>query len=461
MRLKNLAKFTDFEMEFDGRITRLVGMNGSGKTTIGLTAIWAGLKGIAEKSSGGQLVGERFRFIGSKKMSADIELDLVDEKMNGAVITIKNHITKNTNKITFEAPAGYKIDTLWLDNLLNVAFISAKHFGSLDSKEQALLLGINTEKIDAEIVELKTEYTVLNREFKSFGEIKKVPVCERVEVARLVLEKSGIRDKLNAIYLKNKAANDVLRKKQKDDQAASDEKIRLFNAEQTVLDSNIEKAKECLRVLASLGYKGSDVSRFVLSLGEAQELKKFEVLPDPTLIQEVPDDAPVQEIDKKISEATAINEQALTYESYLKQIQKKNDANTRMLKNKEAQEIKETERLDYIKTFQFGFDGLEVGEKGELLLSGRPVKEPYFSKGELEIIVAKLYSSINPMFKVRFIDDFELIDEDNQKKILDFLFENGFQVVTAEVGKQSKGDNCIVLRECQISNGEPKKTELI
>ena len=127
LKMDNFAKFTDFEIEYDGKITHLIGLNGSGKTTIGLTAIWACLKGIAEKSTNGQLIGKRYRFIGDNKKTADIELTLFDEEKNAEII-IKNKISKDNNKITFHAPEGYKIDDVWVKNLFSVAFVSAKNF---------------------------------------------------------------------------------------------------------------------------------------------------------------------------------------------------------------------------------------------------------------------------------------------------------------------------------------------
>jgi predicted ATP-binding protein involved in virulence len=106
LKLKNFAKFTDFEIEFNENITRLVGFNGSGKTTIGLTAIWAGLKGIAEKSKD-SLFGERFRFIGPGKASSDIEIILKDEIKN-VEIKVKNHITNQTNCYYFKRMLYFK-----------------------------------------------------------------------------------------------------------------------------------------------------------------------------------------------------------------------------------------------------------------------------------------------------------------------------------------------------------------
>ena len=145
LKIKNFAEFTDFECEFDKDITHLVGTNGSGKTTVGLTSIWACLKGIAEKTKDG-LVGERFRFIGKSGKSSDIELTVYDEKTKSEVV-IKNHITPAGNKITCQPVQ----DDKWLFDLLNVAFLSAKNFSEVDSKKQALLLGVDTSEYDQKI----------------------------------------------------------------------------------------------------------------------------------------------------------------------------------------------------------------------------------------------------------------------------------------------------------------------
>jgi len=96
-----------------------------------------------------------------------------------------------------------------------------------------------------------------------------------------------------------------------------------------------------------------------------------------------------------------------------------------------------------------------------LLLKDRPIREPYFSRSELEMIVARFHSSLSPELKVRFIDDFELFDEENQQKMIDNLLAAGFQVITAEVGNKAINKNTILLRECKIvKNYSKKKQEL-
>jgi disulfide oxidoreductase YuzD len=118
------------------------------------------------------------------------------------------------------------------------------------------------------------------------------------------------------------------------------------------------------------------------------------------------------------------------------------------------------ERLERITAHKFPFSGLTVDDEGGLLLNGRPINQNTFSKAELELIVARLYSSLNPEFKVRFIDDFESLDEDNQKKLVDDLLAEGYQLITAEPGKKAVKPNTILLKECKVVESyetEPKR----
>ena len=45
IKLKNFGKVVNMEIELDDHVTRLVWLNGAGKTTIGLTSLWLALKG--------------------------------------------------------------------------------------------------------------------------------------------------------------------------------------------------------------------------------------------------------------------------------------------------------------------------------------------------------------------------------------------------------------------------------
>ncbi|KKN76965.1 hypothetical protein LCGC14_0364570 [marine sediment metagenome] len=412
LKLENFGKFDHFECVFGKEVTRLVGINGSGKTTVGLTGVWATIKGIAERASTGQLVGERFRFIGRNRATSDLEINLVDEK-NGLEIVIKNHLSKQSNQIEFDCIKGALPDD-WVHDFLNIAFLSAKNFTQLSGKEQALLLGIDVDKFDVKLAELKQDFTIINSALRGYGDLVEVEKVESVSVIDLMQEKE-IAEEFNLQQGKTRAEKE----------------------QNVIAIKNIE----------------SDISLLQDKLKECKS-KKF------APIEELKD---IEEIREKLKNAADINRQVLDYENYCIKHKEKVGKEIEAKKNKDKQSKIINERIDFIKSFKFGFKGLGVDDKGGLILNEKPIKEPYFSKGELELIVAKLYTSLNPIFKTRFIDDFELLDEDNQKKILDTLLKKGFQVITAEVGKVAKDKkNSILLRECKaVDDYDDNKEELL
>lgn len=460
LMMDNFGKFSKFSIEFGNEITHLVGVNGSGKTTIGLTALWACIKGVAEKAASGNIIGDRFHFIGPNKKSADLEVILIEEK-TGETITCKNHMTKDTNQISFISSVGRKLNSDWINSLFNFVFMSAKSFCQLSGKAQVLALGIDVSKFDFELKNLKSEYTLINRDLKSFGNLVEPEKVEPVDVSVLNVEKDRIRKQLNDLYLANVEHNKSLRAVYNSAVEKERESNKEFNQTQFANGFNLNAANEAYRTLCSLGYFGDQVSSFIASLPVPLPDKTEITTLEPTYITERPDDSELIEIDAKISNAVTINSKAAIYAEYLKNKAKKDAKEKELSDNKYAQEAKEKERLDYITSFKFGFAGVSVNDEGELLLNGRPIKEPYYSKGELEMIVAKIASSINSEWKTRFIDDFEALDPDNQEKILKDLIDAGYQVITAEVGKTSNKDGSVILRECKIVTDDEPETEQI
>ncbi len=410
LKLKNFGSFVNFECHFDDQITHLVGVNGSGKTTIGLTAIWACLKGIAERNSGGQLPGERLHFIGGAGKSSDVELTLVDDSRGKAQIKVKNHITASTNSISFEAPKGYPMDDLWLSRLLNVALLSAKNFCSLSGRDQALLLGIDVSDLDKQLKATKEELTGLNRDRKQIGEVVEVPPAERVNLSELLAGKQAIDD-FNA-------------KQEERSDAIIDQKDHIRKNEEDIvrIESELKQAKERL----------------------AKAKTDLEALPRPE---------PLQSTEAVMASIHGAEENNAKAEAYRRFTEKKAMATAKdaeIAENQAKQFEIQKQRLERITSHKFPFAGLTVDDNGGLLLNGRPITVNTFSKAELELIVARLYSSLNPEFKVRFIDDFESLDEDNQKKLVEDLLAEGYQIITAEPGKRAVKPNTILLKECKV-----------
>ena len=444
-KLRNFARFSDFEVEFDEKVTHLVGINGSGKSTVGLTAIWAGLKGIAEKNSTGQMIGERFRFIGRSGASADIELTLHDA-INDVDVVVKNHMTANTNQITFSAPEGYITDPAWLNNLLNVSFLSAKNFSVLSPKEQALTLGIDVEAFDIKIKSIKEVKKSENSKLLQYKNLVEIPKVEKMLMTDLFDEKA----KLDARKEADKKLNDTREYYIQMAIKLSDEYNKAIDGVREGVQSNeirlSDDVSDTIRIIPQFHKELLDLlEEFIPQLPEL----------DKTL------DADLEAYQKKIKGVDETNRQADEYFRYLEKVEAKKKIETAIVKLDKELEKLNTERVEHIKKTNLGFSGLSIDGDGGLLFDEgnglRPIKEPYYSKGQLEIIVARLYAATNPALKVRFIDDFDSLDEDNQVKIIKFLLEDGFQVITSSVGKVAKHENSIILRECMIKEYDTKQ----
>lgn len=403
LKLKNYVHFEEFELVFNDDITHLIAMNGEGKTTIGLTAIWAGFKGIAEKGKD-VLIGERYRFISPGKKSLDIEITLHDE-VKGIDILLKRHITKDVNQISIECPCNDSpFSKGYIENLLNITFLSASHFTSLSGKEQALALGIDTNEYDIKIKESKIVAQLLRKQIKSIGDL---PELEKVEMVSLTV----INSKRDTLVAENKIQTDL----EKD---ISDQRDEIIKAELMVTAAQ-QKVNEL-----------------------EDELSEFEI---PTgMLNDI------DYLDEQIVNAEETNALAVVYEANCTKQLEKEGFEKKLESNKSDEEIIQIERLTYIKDSSLGMKGLSVDATGSLLMNDKPIKPPYFSKGELEMIVANIASGLHPEFKTRFIDDFDLLDDENQKKIIKGLTKRGFQIVTASVGNKKTSDKAVLLRQCKI-----------
>lgn len=451
IELNNFANYNKVSVSFDDNVTYLVGKNGSGKSTIGITAIWFLFQGIAEKSSGGNnpLIGERFRFIGPNGKTATGEMILHDEK-TGRDIKVIRKLTKTGTELSFDADSDVALDQQWLTDLFNIFLIAPKKFTELSSKEQARALGIDTKTFDDEIARLKTQYTGINAVYRSYGELAEVVKVERVDITELQAQKKDVADNLNAKYLENKKANDVLRQAYEKICKETENECAAFNNKQIALTNTIEQANKLYSQLEGLGYGGYEVTEWIKSLGKPEESKRFEdhYPEQPEYIQELPDRAELDTIDAQIVAAGETNNNALLYEQYLQKKEQKEAKAAELQANKDKQAATEADRLEYIKAFKFPFSNLTIGEEGELLLNGKPIKGEYFSTGELLKIIPVLISTTQPELKYVFLQDFNLMDDEKQKEIEEFLTGKGFQLVVEVVGKSKIADkNCILLRD--------------
>jgi DNA repair exonuclease SbcCD ATPase subunit len=406
IKAKNFKGIEAINVEFSNGHTRIIGLNGTGKSTL-KDAVQACFLGVSQKGSKGELIGERFRFIGKQGKAADLEITLEDVK-RGFQVRVSNHMTDAKNGITIVSSDGTELDKEWLRDFFNAAFFSADSFLAHTPKEQALLLGIDTAKYDMNIAKIKEDAKSYRREIKDIGAVEDLPVVKRVSLKELSDEK----DRIEAHNREQDTREEVINKHNR---TIEDQRSRI-----KAIQESLKREQE-----------------------ELSDLLKVQIdLPQPK------GQLVITDIQAKIDAADETNSKAEAYEANEQKRSRLSTAQFQLDDKLKHITKEETKRTDYIKGFKFPLKGLTVDENGGLLLNGRRLNS--YSKGEREVIVANLRASQNPNFKTVVIDEFQSLDPENQAIIVDGIINKGNNVITLEVGDKKQGDGSILLRDCAV-----------
>lgn len=446
--LKNFAEVKEITVNIGPGITYLIGENGASKTTVGLNGLWFILKGLAQK--GDVFHGERFRFIGPYGKSAKGEVNLFDEE-NNIEINIKRKLTKGKTDLEIKASDGRELGQKFLDNLFNVFLINPWGFVELSAKEQALSLGVDTSEYDQKRKDLYDERTEINREvtrLKGVVETAGSPEpVKMIDVQTLMEEQEEIEKKNKAIEQK---ANEERGQKLKD--------ALLHNQAQEKIVAEKNKLTE------DIDYKQGQINRLQK---EIKDLKaKVDSLPPPQpLISTDIKEEPLQlegtsDIKNQIASATEINERAMKYNQYKRDLEALEKAKAEKANKEEELEQIDHDKISYIQAQKLPFSNMGIDENGGLLVEGKPFKPPYFSAGEIGRMVPKLMASQNPGLKFVWVPESQNIDETNRKALFEALAGQGFQVMAELVGTKKRQDyHSILLREGEIVESYEDKGE--
>lgn len=439
LKLEHYGKFKEVKVNFDPRITYLIGPNGSSKSTLGLYGIWFVLQGIAEKAQKGQspIIGERFRFIHNDYTAAKGSLVLFD-KVSNDEITITRKITKDGNTVKIESKNGRALDQNWLNELFNVFMLSPKRFYTLTPEEQTKALGIDLTEFQNKMKELKTKYTEINANVRMMADIQVSseedfkPIPERVNIEAIKQKTLNLHKENEAIVLHNQGIDKYYENRKKAGEGIKD------------CDGAITEYERQIKELES---KIADVQlrrkQFEL------EYEKYSSDPEPKkeLISG-------QSIQEELEEALKTNQEIEKIEIWNKQAKTKLQLLSDLTNNKLRQEMEIVNKNDYLASIDLKVKDLEINENGQLTFRNRFIQEPFFSTGELIKICISLIARTQARkpeedaLRYVFIQDWELLDEENQKSIQLLLAKYKFQVVIEHVGHDAiENQFCILLSE--------------
>lgn len=453
--LKNFASVNQIEINLSDSVTYLIGENGSGKTTVGLNAIWFILEGLSLKGKK-VLHGDRFRFIGNHGKSAVGQIILHDET-EGIDITISRKLLKNKTELKITASDKRQLPADFINDIFNIFSINPMGFAKLTPQEQAEAFGIDTSKYD---------------------ELKKVTYDERKELGRDVkrlegaVEEFGVVDKIEPVDFQM-----LLQNKDKIEKANA-ELVEIAQAEK---DHKVQEAVEYNKVQTKKQAAIIDVTRqikqteeFVKTLQNNLEELKLKIknnikihkqlvkqcselpIPDKQKSIDIPFIRPSHFMDtsvlnQQIETAEATNQKATLYQQSLDAEKKHATACEKHTAKQDEMDKIEVDRIEYLKSCNLPFANITIDDTGGVLINNRPFSETYFSKGEILRMGIKLAAAANPKLKYVFIPDSQSIDENNREKLFDELTEAGFQVVAEYVDTEKRKDHgSILLREGKV-----------
>lgn len=364
IKISNFKSITDFEAEFKGCTAIITGGNNKGKTSF--------LKGIPD----------RIRFIrpdvmvkeGAKEGRGEMTLTS-GEKF------IWEFDTDGRDKLTYITDDSRQSVSKELGKQFFPPVFDIDKFLQSSPKEQVkqlqAIVGLDFTEIDDRYKKAYDARTERNREAELYHvkleKMLKVPRVDAVDLSELIGNKDAEKNRLNAIYLENKASNQKLRDG--------------YNKERESIQKQTDSLNECMGALAVLQkhkYTG-DALQFVSDLRKAiPELK------EPAYIEEMPDRTTLDAIDAQIIQASETNADAKKYQEYIDHVKATEAAKGAADDADELVKSIEDERKKMIESGNFP-DGISITPAG-ILVDGLPLDKNQISTSKLYCAALRIAS---------------------------------------------------------------------
>lgn len=338
------------------------------------------------------------------------------------------------------------MDQEWLNSFWSKYLIDPVGFSNLTPKQQALSLGIDTDKYDKEIEAKNTLY----KEIKSKVDKANKKVTELEAVSEFIKEYSE-KKQSEEVMSRLKAASNY--------NVMNNERLKSLSQKNKDIETAKKDIEDYRKRIEQLKEKVKQSEKDIVEINNKIEEHNFNK-------ENHPEEYCVDTINKEFSKINDHNDKHEKVKELKEAIKVKTENEAEEKQKKNALEKAKQDKLNYIQNSNLPFKKqLSINEKGELLIDGRYFKAPHYSQGELVTKATMIMSKISDSdFKYVFIKDWSLLDPKNQEKVLKFLNKNEFQVVAECVTNEGVGEkNKIVLESCQVKwdgvKGESNENE--
>jgi|GEM_PF-4784821 len=423
LTLVNFKGSTKLKIKFNGNVTFLIGVNGSGKTMIGTAFQYL--------FEGKTFFNNKYR----RRMITDGEdkLKVIGEFTNeetGKSFKITRTLTSNDSpNLKVECDDNDSLDMKEILSMINMLYLRPFEIVKMTPQEQAKLVGVDTTDYDKKIKEKKSNLTVPRSDLKRVKEQLKAFL--------------HIPEKVVAVNLK--------------DLYEERENIKLFNEEQ--LNRNSEITSQTFRV--------QEQERKIKKLEEELQFEKNALATKNGILESLVKPEPTQSLDNvnsRIDSADNTNLNARTFDKYVS-LKSELAIEETTFATKE-QEVKDAEqnKIDYIKSTKVD-SSVTFDENGGLRLTAfghteAYLNEAFFSTGQILklsiqfCLIKMLKDRANnlPTIPVIFVDNAEGLDKKNLEYIDKISKEYNIQFILGyQDDKPQDGKNCIMLSEQSIT----------
>lgn len=416
--LTNFKAISDLTMDFNGCTALITGKNNSGKSSF--------LRGIID----------RIRFIrpdimvrqGQKEGKGELVLD-TGEKF------VWEFDTEKKDKLTYITDQGRKSVTRELAEQFFKPVFDIDKFLQSSPKQQVkqlqAIVGINFDEIDKRYEEAYNIRTQRNREAEIYHvkleKMMKVDAVKPVDVTKLKEQKEIEKNKLNALYLKNKESNQKKRALWEEAKGVVDRDCAIHNGEQEILKNVFNACFQAMLVLRSNGFEGGE--DFIDSLRE--KFKPEMVATDlyakePEYIEERPDSTELEKIDEQLLKAAETNAQAQKYQEY-------QDYKMETEAAKDAADLAhgvvvniEMERQRMINSAKFP-EGISISDDG-ITVDGFPLNKDQISTSKLYCSALRIASMNLGEVKSLYFDA-SFLDKITLAEICEWAEKEGYQLL--------------------------------
>lgn len=417
----NFKAISDLEIDFKGCTAILTGGNNKGKSTF--------LHGVIDRIRGVRpdLIVKQ----GKKEGSGTIELT-TGEKF------IWEFDIDGTDKLIFLTKEGYKtkVTKEIVARFFPPTFDIDKFLNSPpkdQSKQLQKIIGIDFTEIDNRYKLAYDDRTEKNREAERFHvKLSQMLECDKVDpvdLTELQKAKETERTKLNDLYKKNKAANDLVRENWNKEKEKITKEVSEFNFQQAENRAKYNKCFDLMGALKIEGFECNDLEAFVKAKGKAILKDKIssELYPkEPTYIEEMPSDKDLQAIDAKILSASETNSKAKLYTDYIAYKKSTEDAAIEAGDANIKVRAIEDERENLIKSanmpsgIAFAIDGITV--------DGFPLDKSQISTSKLYCAALRIASmNIGEVETLHF--DASFLDKNTLSEIEHWASDNDLQLL--------------------------------